>query len=199
MTATTRQAELRRESKETRIELELQVDGDGKSEIDVGIPFFEHLLDSWARHGGFGLRLRCEGDLEVDDHHSVEDVAIVLGRAFEVALGEKRGVRRFGAAYAPLDEALVRCVVDLSGRPFARVELPLRQERIGTMSTQNVAHFFRSFAMEARLTLHLDVLHGENDHHMAEAAIKAMALALREAVSRRAGDEELPSTKGILR
>jgi imidazoleglycerol-phosphate dehydratase len=122
-----------------------------------------------------------------------------LGRAFEVALGEKRGVRRFGAAYAPLDEALVRCVVDLSGRPFARVELPLRQERIGTMSTQNVAHFFRSFAMEARLTLHLDVLHGENDHHMAEAAIKAMALALREAVSRRAGDEELPSTKGILR
>lgn len=196
--ATPRNAVLERQTHETRIAAQLTLDGKGLGEVETGVPFLDHMLVAFARHGGFDLRLTCRGDLHVDDHHTVEDVAIVLGRCAATALGEARGVQRFGHAYAPLDEALVRCVVDLSGRAFARIALPLRRERIGTLSTENVPHFFRTLATEARWTLHVDVLHGENDHHVVEAAFKALALALRRAVTLHPDNDDVPSTKGVL-
>ncbi len=192
-----RRAEIRRDTAETRIRLLLLLDGEGRTEIATGLGFLDHMLTALAKHGRFDLELRCEGDLEVDDHHTVEDCAIALGRALDEALGERRGIARFGAAYAPLDEALVRAVVDLSGRPFARVELGFRRPGIGRVATENLTHFFVSLAMSARLALHLDLIRGDNDHHKAEAAFKALALALREAVAA-AGHGEIPSTKGTL-
>ncbi len=192
-----RRADILRETAETRIRLLLRLDGEGRAEIATGLGFLDHMLTALAKHGRFDLELRCEGDLEVDDHHTVEDCAIALGQAFDQALGERRGIARFGAAYAPLDEALVRAVVDLSGRPFAHVELGFRRERIGGVATENLSHFFVSLAMSARMALHLDLLRGANDHHKAEAAFKALALALRGAVAA-AGHGEIPSTKGAL-
>ncbi|MEM7245728.1 MAG: imidazoleglycerol-phosphate dehydratase HisB [Acidobacteriota bacterium] len=192
-----RTATLRRTTRETDIELTLRLDGTGVTEIATGVGFLDHLLTALARHARFDLSLRCEGDLEVDDHHSAEDCALALGTALDEALGERRDIRRFGHAYAPLDEALVRSVVDISGRPFADVQLGLRREWLGTLSTENVSHVLRSLATAARLTLHVDVLRGENDHHRAEAAFKATALALRDAVAR-SGHGDVPSTKGVL-
>lgn len=165
--------------------------------IHTGLGFLDHMLHAMARHGRFGLALRCDGDLHVDDHHTVEDCALVLGRCFDEALGERRGIRRFGHAYAPLDEALARAVVDFSGRPWAEVSLGLAGARVGDVSSENLTHFFQSFAATARAAVHVDVLKGANDHHRAEAAFKAFALALREAV-RRDGGEAVPSTKGVL-
>lgn len=191
-----RRAEVRRETAETRIELSLALDGRGRGRVRTGLGFLDHMLTALARHGRFDLELTCEGDLAVDDHHTVEDCALVLGRAFDEALGERRGIRRFGAAYAPLDEALARVVVDLSGRPFAHVDLGLLRERLGEVACENLDHFFRSLATAGRMALHVDLLRGANDHHRAEAAFKALALALREAVA--VDGDEVPSTKGVL-
>ncbi|MCP4677967.1 MAG: imidazoleglycerol-phosphate dehydratase HisB [Deltaproteobacteria bacterium] len=194
---TSRTANKKRKTAETDIELTLDLDGNGTAEIATGIGFLDHLLTSLARHGRFDLELKCAGDLEVDDHHTAEDTALVLGSAFDDALGDRRGIARFGLAYAPLDEALARAVVDLSGRPFTVVNLGLVREKIGDLSSENVAHVIQSLATTSRAAIHVDVLRGDNDHHRAEAAFKALALALRQAVIRD-GTDEVPSTKGVL-
>ena len=194
---TKRTASLRRKTGETEVEVRLDLDGSGTSVVTTGLGFLDHMLSALTRHARLDLELRCAGDLRVDDHHTVEDCALALGAAFREALGEVRGIRRFGSAYAPLDEALCRSVVDLSGRPFADVDLGLQRERLGDVACENLEHFFNSFATEARLTLHVDVLKGSNDHHRSEAAFKATALALREAVNRESFND-VPSTKGVL-
>lgn len=194
----TRTATVTRTTRETSIRMTLDLDGTGKTSIKTGIGFLDHLLDALARHARFDLALICEGDLQVDDHHTAEDCALALGEALDHALGERRGVNRFGWALAPLDEALARAVVDLSGRPYSDVSLALEREAIGGLSCENIPHLLRSFATTAQLTLHVDVLKGENDHHRAEAAFKATALALRQAVAR-SGFDDVPSTKGTLR
>jgi len=191
-----RSATISRKTRETSIRCSLDLDGDGSADVKTGLGFLDHMLTSLARHGGLRLELVAGGDLEVDDHHTVEDCALVLGEALEAALGDKSGVVRFGHAYVPLDEALARAVVDLSGRPWPAVELGLRRERLGDVACENLTHFFNSLAMRARITLHVDVLKGDNDHHRAEAAFKAVAVALRTAVAVRGGG--VPSTKGVL-
>ena len=190
-------ASVERVTNETRVVVEFALAGEGRSHVSTGIGFLDHLLTALARHARFDLTIRCDGDLVVDDHHSAEDVALALGGALDRALGDRKGVNRFGNAIVPLDEALARAVVDLSGRPFADVNLGLRREMIGSLATENIAHFLRSLASSARLTLHVDVLKGENDHHRAESAFKATALALRQAVSP-SGFSDVPSTKGVL-
>jgi imidazoleglycerol phosphate dehydratase HisB len=197
MNGDARTAEVTRETSETRITLALNLDGSGEADIRTGIGFLDHLLTALARHARFDLRLKCDGDLHVDDHHTAEDCALALGSAINQALGDRRGIHRFGSAYAPLDESLARAVVDLSGRAYAAVRLRLRRDRLGELSCENVPHVLSSLAMAARATLHVDVLRGRNDHHRAEAAFKAVALALREAV-RRDGSDDIPSTKGTL-
>ncbi len=192
-----RRATVRRTTTETAIELTLDLDGRGDARIETGIGFLDHLLATLTKHARFDLALTCSGDLHVDDHHTAEDCALALGAAVDQALGERRGVRRFGSAYAPLDEALARAVVDLSGRPYAVVELGLVREAIGGLSCENVSHVVASFATAARAAVHVDVLRGVNDHHRAEAAFKALALALRAAVARDVHDE-VPSLKGVL-
>jgi imidazoleglycerol-phosphate dehydratase len=194
---TTRAVELQRQTAETKIDLTLGLDGSGAAEVSTGIGFFDHLLTSLTKHARWDLRLSCRGDLEVDDHHSVEDCGLALGQAIDRILGERRGIARFAHAYAPLDEALVRSVIDLSGRGGAWVELPIQRESIGTLSCENVPHFFRSLASTARLTLHLDLIRGENAHHIAEAAFKSFALAIRQATALDA-TAGMPSTKGTL-
>jgi imidazoleglycerol-phosphate dehydratase len=193
----TRRAELRRETAETRVGVALDLDGAGRAAVRTGVGFFDHLLTALARHGGLDLDLSCDGDLQVDDHHTVEDCALALGAAIDQVLGQRRGIARFGFAFAPLDEALARAVVDLSGRPFAAVDLGLARERIGDLSSENAGHAIRSLAVGARATIHVDVLRGENDHHRAEAAFKALALALRQAVAA-TGSDLVPSTKEAL-
>jgi imidazoleglycerol phosphate dehydratase HisB len=192
-----RVATVTRATRETSIRLTLDLDGTGKTTVKTGIGFLDHLLDSLGRHARFDLKLMCEGDLQVDDHHTAEDCALALGEAVDRALGERRGVNRFGWAIAPLDEALARAVVDLSGRPFADVGLGLQRDAIGGLACENVVHFLRSLATAARMTLHVDMLKGENDHHRAEAAFKATALALRQAMAL-SGFDDVPSTKGTL-
>lgn len=194
---TARTAEWARKTRETEIRVRLNLDGTGQADVRTGIGFLDHLLTSLARHARFDLSLTCAGDLHVDDHHTAEDCGLALGTASDQALAQRRGVARFGYAYAPLDEALARGVVDLSGRPFARVQLRLRRERLGDLSCENVGHVLSSLAAAARLTLHVRVLSGANDHHKAEAAFKATALALRQAVAL-TGDGDVPSTKGVL-
>ena len=186
-----------RRTAETAVKVRLRLDGQGRSEIATGLGFLDHMLAQLARHGRFDLELACEGDLEIDDHHTVEDCALALGSALDAALGERRGIRRFGFAYAPLDEALARVVVDLSGRSAPQVALGLRRERIGEVACECLGHFFRSLAVAGRMALHVDVERGENDHHRVEAAFKALALALRQAVAAD-GSGEVPSTKGVL-
>ena len=192
-----RRVEMQRQTSETDIRLALNLDGSGQAELQTGIGFLDHLFTALVRHARFDLRLTCRGDLHIDDHHTAEDCALALGAAIDRALGERRGVTRFGYAYAPLDEALARAVVDLSGRPFARIELGLQRPMLGALACENVAHVLGSLATSARVTLHVDVLHGLNDHHRAEAAFKATALALRQAVARD-GTDDVPSTKGVL-
>ncbi|KAA0214431.1 MAG: imidazoleglycerol-phosphate dehydratase HisB [Leptolyngbya sp. PLA3] len=187
-----------RKTAETSVRVRVNLDGSGVCKVSTGLGFFDHMLDALSRHAWLDVELTCEGDLGVDDHHTVEDCALALGAAIEQALGDRRGIGRFGSAHAPLDEALARAVVDLSGRPGAWVDLQLKRAMIGQVATENLSHFFASLAAGARATLHIDVLRGENDHHKAEAAFKATALALRQAVAigTRAGD--VPSTKGVL-
>lgn len=186
-----------RVTRETDTFVEIDVDGSGRSEVVTGIGFLDHLLTAFARHARCDLTVRCAGDLRVDDHHTAEDVALAIGEALDGALGERRGVSRFGYAMVPLDEALSRVAIDLSGRPYADVQLGLTRESVGTLAAENVSHVLRSFATAARLTLHVDVLKGTNDHHRAESAFKATAVALRQAVSR-SGFDDVPSTKEAL-
>jgi imidazoleglycerol-phosphate dehydratase len=192
-----RRAAVSRKTLETAVEVELSLDGTGRVEVATGIGFLDHMLGSLVKHARFDLTLKCQGDLEIDDHHTVEDCGLALGQALDEALGERRGIARFGSAYAPLDEALARAVVDLSGRPCAVIELGLTRETLGTLACENLAHFFLSLATAGRMALHVDLLRGTNDHHRAEAAFKAMALALRQAV-RLDGPDQVPSTKGVL-
>ena len=191
-----RHAELRRRTNETDIECALTLDGSGAADVRTGIGFLDHMLTALARHGGLDLKLHCTGDLEVDDHHTAEDCALTLGMALDAALGDRAGLRRFGDAHVPLDEALARAVWDLSGRPYAVIDLGLRREALGGLACENVGHFFRSLAVASRSCLHVDVLRGENDHHRAEAAFKATAVALRAAIAHVGGG--VPSTKGVL-
>lgn len=191
-----RTANVERKTKETDISLILNLDGAGESVVNTGIGFLDHMLTALSKHGRIDLTLSCKGDLHVDDHHSVEDCGIVLGQALKAALGDLRGIARYGYAYAPLDESLSRAVVDISGRPFADINLNLQRENIGNLSCEMLPHFLSSFATSAAITLHVDVLKGKNDHHRAESAFKALALALRAAIKREGTD--IPSTKGVL-
>jgi len=191
-----RQASIRRETKETTIDLELAVDGSGNTQVSTGIPFFDHMLEQLGKHAGFDLRLDAKGDLEVDLHHTVEDVGIVLGQALTKALGEKRGVRRFANSLVPLDEALVQVALDLSGRPFLVYDVEPVAEWIGTFDPQLAEEFWKGFVDGARVTLHIRSVSGKNGHHVIEASFKGVARALRDAV--KVEGDDVPSTKGTL-
>lgn len=192
---TTRQATIERATKETAIKATLSLTP-GHVNISTGIGFLDHLLTALATHARISLDLSAKGDLHIDDHHTAEDCAIVLGKALDAALADRRGIARFGFAYAPLDESLARAVVDLSGRASAVVQLDLRRPMLGSLACENISHFVHTLAFNARATIHLDVLRGENDHHKAEAALKAIALALRQAIA--IEGDSIPSTKGVL-
>lgn len=166
-------------------------------DIHTGVGFLDHMIHALAKHSGWSLIVECIGDLHIDDHHTTEDCGIALGQAFKEAMGAVRGVKRFGTGFAPLDEALSRAVVDLSNRPFAVIDLGLKREMIGDLSTEMIPHFLESFAEAARITLHVDCLRGFNDHHRSESAFKALAVAIREAISSN-GTNDVPSTKGVL-
>lgn len=196
MATVRRFSEVRRETRETRISVELDLDGSGEVLVETGIGFLDHMFTAWAFWARFDVRLRCEGDIEVDDHHTTEDCALALGTAFDRALGDRAGMERFGQAYAPMDETLARAVVDLSGRPYCVANLATTREMIGGLALENVPHFFTSFATAARANVHVDVLRGANDHHKVEAAFKSFALALRAAVV--VDGTRAPSTKGTV-
>jgi imidazoleglycerol-phosphate dehydratase len=183
---------------ETRIEAAWTVEGTGRCEVSTGIPFLDHMLTQIARHGRFDLAVAAAGDLAVDAHHTVEDVGIALGRALRDALGDGAGIRRFASAHAPLDEALVLAVVDVSGRPFLHYAVPVARQRLGAYDTDLTEEFFRAFAVNAGITLHLVLLHGRNAHHIVEAAFKALALALDRATELDPRIGDVPSTKGTL-
>jgi len=194
-----RRARIERDTNETRIRVALALDGTGQASFATGVPFLEHMLDQIARHGLMDLDIACDGDTAIDDHHSVEDIGITLGQAFDAALGERRGIRRYGHAYVPLDESLSRVVIDFSGRPGMHLHADFRRPRVGSFDVDLVSEFFQGFANHARATLHLDVLRGTNDHHKIETLFKAFGRALRQAceIDPRAG-EAMPSTKGSL-
>lgn len=191
-----RYAEIERETKETKIKCMMVLEGEGKTDVNTGIGFFDHMLKAFAVHSGFDLGMICKGDTEVDGHHTIEDVGIVLGRTFAKALGDKKGIARYGNFTLPMDESLATCSVDISGRSYLVFDCDFRAERIGDMETQMVVEFFRAFASNAMVTLHLNLHYGENDHHKCEAVFKAFAHALKEAVSIE-GDGVL-SSKGSL-
>ena len=193
-----RVAEIRRKTKETNIQVTLNLDGSGESKITTGLPFLDHMLELFARHGLFDLSVACHGDLEVDDHHSVEDIAICIGRAVNEALQDKKGIARFGDAIVPMDEALCRSVIDLSGRFYLIYEVDTKRQRIGTFSVELAEHFWRSFAESAKCNLHIDCLRGRNTHHMLEGTFKATARALRQAVASDSRVSGVLSTKGSL-
>ena len=191
-----REATLRRETKETTVDLTLDVDGSGTTAVSTGIPFFDHMLEQLGKHGGFNLDIEAKGDLEVDLHHTVEDVGIVLGQALREALGDKRGVRRFANSLVPLDEALVQVALDLSGRPFLVYDVEPVAEWIGTFDPQLAEEFWKGFVDGARVTLHIRSVSGKNGHHVIEASFKGVARALRDAV--KIESDDVPSTKGTL-
>ena len=191
-----RGAEVRRHTQETDVSVRLRLDGAGSCDIATGVPFFDHMLDQLGRHGRMDLSVRTEGDLEVDAHHTVEDTGIAIGQALAEALGDKAGVERFGDATVPIDEALARVAVDLSGRPYLVYDAPTPVELAGTYETTLTRHFFEALVANSRMTLHVTLLAGENTHHIQEAVFKGVAVALRRAV-RVAGDD-VPSTKGVL-
>lgn len=194
-----RRAEVRRQTKETDVRIVLNLDGSGQARISTGIPFLDHMLELFARHGLFDLEIECRGDLEIDDHHSTEDVAISLGQAFAEGLGDKSGIARYGAAIVPMDEALCRAVVDLSGRFYLVYEVETGgRQSIGNFSVELAEHFWRSFAEAVRCNLHLDLLRGRNTHHILEGTFKATARALRQAVEIDPRIRGVLSTKGVL-
>ncbi|HYU42126.1 MAG TPA: imidazoleglycerol-phosphate dehydratase HisB [Vicinamibacteria bacterium] len=193
-----RQGRVERKTRETDISLVLDLDGSGRAKVSTGIGFFDHMLTALAKHGHFDLDLRCKGDLHVDAHHSVEDVGIALGQALRQALGDKRGIVRFGHAYVPLDEALSRCVIDLSGRPWLHFGVEFKARQIGTMPTELFEDFFWALADHGRLNIHLDAIRGRNGHHIAETLFKATARALSMAVALDPRVKDVPSTKGSL-
>ena len=194
----TRSADISRRTKETDIELSLTLDGDGSGTRATGVGFFDHLLDAVARHGRLDLDVKVEGDLETGPHHTVEDVGIVFGQALDEALGDRGGIRRYGHAVVPMDEARAGCALDVSGRPFTAFEAELPAEAIADFDSDLAEEFFRAVANTAKLTLHVTVERGTNTHHMVEAAFKAFARALREAVSIDPDETGVPSTKGLL-
>lgn len=191
-----RRIDLARQTGETSITGSLDLDGTGAAEVVTGLGFFDHMLTTLAKHAGYDLELTVEGDLVVDDHHTVEDCAIVIGRGIDAALGDRVGIARFGSAYTPLDESLCRAVVDLSGRGWSEIDVPFTRESIGDVASENLIHFLGSLAVEARMALHVDLIRGTNNHHMAEAAFKAVARAL--AVAGAIVGADVPSTKGLL-
>jgi len=194
-----RTADISRNTRETRIRVSLNLDGTGRQTVQTGVPFLDHMLDQIARHGLIDLDIQCEGDTHIDDHHTVEDVGIALGQAFARAAGDKAGLQRYGCAYVPLDEALTRVVVDLSGRPGLFFHVPWTRARIGAFDVDLAREFFQGFVNHALVTLHVDNLRGENAHHQCETVFKAFGRALRAAVEidpRNAG--VVPSTKGVL-
>jgi imidazoleglycerol-phosphate dehydratase len=193
-----RTATLSRKTKETDITVTLDLDGSGTSAINTGIGFLDHMLDLFARHGLFDLSVTCQGDLHIDDHHTVEDIAITLGQAFNQALGDKRGIVRYGAAYVPMDETLARAVVDLSGRYFLVHRVTNTRDRVGTLSVELVEHFWHSFAEHCRCNLHVEVFYGTNQHHIVEAQFKAVTRALAQAVRVDERITDVMSTKGTI-
>lgn len=193
-----RVAKIERITNETKIKMELNLDGSGKTEIKTGIGFLDHMLNLWAFHGLFDLKIKCSGDLEIDAHHTTEDIAIVLGSALAKAVGEKKGISRYGHAYVPMDEALIRAALDLSGRSEFVFSGEFSQQTIGQLDTQMITHFFRSLAMSSGMTLHMVILYGINDHHKCEGLFKALGRALRVAVELDPRRTEVVSTKGTL-
>lgn len=193
-----RTAHVERMTKETKIVLTLNLDGSGKAEVDTGIGFFDHMLNSFARHGFFDLTCKVEGDLYVDSHHTIEDTGIVLGQAIREAAGEKKGIRRYGHFLLPMDETLVLSAVDLSGRPYLVCDLPFTVENVGGFATEMVREFFYAVSYSAAMNLHLKLVHGSNNHHIMEAAFKAFAKALDEATSYDGRIQDVLSTKGAL-
>lgn len=195
---TDRTAELSRQTGETRVELKLNLDGAGKASIETGVGFFNHMLDLLSRHSLIDMDVHAEGDLDVDAHHTVEDVGIVLGQGIEKAVGDKKGIYRYGWAVIPMDESLAQVALDLSGRPAVVFQVNFKGPKIGTFDVELVQEFFRALANNAKMNLHIAVPYGENNHHIAEAIFKATAKALRQAVSRDPRNSGVPSTKGTL-
>ena len=194
-----RTAEINRKTNETDIKLSLNLDGKGKSEINSGVGFLDHMLTLFARHGRFDLRLTCDGDTYVDDHHSVEDIGIALGQAFEKALGDKRGIIRYGSFILPMDETLILTAVDISGRSYLNYDLHIPTEKVGAFDTELTDEFFLGFVRNANLTLHIKQLEGKNSHHIIEGTFKSFGRTMKQAVAiDKAFQDEIPSTKGVL-
>ena len=194
----TRKASLDRDTKETKISCLLNLDGKGKSEISTGIKFLDHMLELFSKHSLVDLKLNATGDVDVDDHHTIEDVAIVLGKCIEKALADKAGINRYGAAFVPMDESLARCVLDLSGRGYCVYSAEFSRAKINDLSTEMIEHFFKSIAENLKANIHIDLLYGKNNHHRSEAIFKSFALALREAVTVNSRISGVQSTKGKL-
>ncbi|WP_407385071.1 imidazoleglycerol-phosphate dehydratase HisB [Ruminococcus sp.] len=194
-----RTAEINRKTNETDIRLSLNLDGTGKSEINSGVGFLDHMLTLFARHGRFDLRLRCDGDTDVDDHHSVEDIGIALGQAFSQALGDKRGIVRYGSFILPMDETLILTAADISGRSYLNFDLQIPTQKVGTFDTELAEEFFLGFVRNANLTLHIKQLEGKNSHHIIEGTFKSFGRTMKQAVAiDEAFRDEIPSTKGVL-
>jgi imidazoleglycerol-phosphate dehydratase len=193
-----RSATVQRKTKETNISVTLEIDGSGKYSVSTGVGFLDHMLELFTKHGMFNLQLKCKGDLHVDDHHTTEDVAIALGKAFDKALKERAGISRYGSAYVPMDESLARCVVDLGGRSALVFKADFNRKKVGDLSTEMIRHFFQSFAENVKANVHLEVLYGVNTHHKIEALFKALARALRIACEKDARVKGVLSTKGRL-
>ena len=191
-----RKSRIERKTLETDIVVDVNLDGSGKSTIDTGIGFLDHMLTLMAFHGSFDMEVRCTGDLYVDDHHTVEDIGIALGEAFNKALGDKRGIRRYASIYIPMDESLSHVVLDISNRPYLVFNSDFKNEKIGTMASENFKEFFRAFIGKAGITLHINVLYGENDHHKIEGIFKAFARALNEGME--VISDKISSSKGVL-
>ncbi len=189
---------IERETKETNISLQLDLDGSGKAEVNTGIGFFDHMLEGFAKHGFFDLKLAVKGDLNVDCHHTVEDTGIVLGLAIKEALGNKSGIKRYGSFILPMDETLVMCAIDLCGRPYFSFDCDFKTDRVGYFETQTVKEFFYAISYSAGMNLHIKLLSGDNDHHKIEAMFKAFSKALDEATSIEKRSNDIPSTKGVL-
>ncbi|MES9681871.1 imidazoleglycerol-phosphate dehydratase HisB [Gottfriedia acidiceleris] len=191
-----RTSTIKRTTNETSITLEINLDGSGNSDISTGVGFLDHMLTLFSFHSGIDLTIECKGDIEVDDHHTTEDIGLALGQALLSALGNKKGVNRYGSSYVPMDEALARVVVDFSGRPYLVYDAKFEREKVGMLDTQNVKEFFKSVSNESKMNCHMDVLYGENDHHKVEALFKAFGRAVKEAC--KIVSTEIPSTKGVL-